>query len=941
MSDCSPERPAARAPFGTLSAVPHRRRPSRGLPIARTNALSREPRAYGSPQLVLLAAIVLLIGASGCRRESPSPDTFAPDATAPREPATDATVSPGIQPGPSAATPRAASSAVASLLDRYRSTTHYEDRCELHLRYSAQEGPRHDRTQLAMVRRGTHHLRIDITRDDSRLHILGDGTHAQAWVDDPATADMSHEVVRRPAPQTWSVSELYSTTETLDPRRPQQMISLLLGLPVHLQATHLGLLLNDPYWQSLEADPRRFEQLEDALLPGSQDTSLSHAACARLRVNTPDGPLTLWWDASNRTLRRMDLPTGNLFAELPAEQRPRDVQLYLEWEETRWEAAAGAGDRFTREERPGEVDVRYFVLPPMETVDSAESPPQDQKLGSEPPRHEDARGLKLVSTTGQDVQPGEWPEPLVVLAWVQDHEASHEVLPALQRTAEQSRAAGLSVRWELVCPDDLSALPERQWTAMLSRLRVDLSTLRDPLASGRDTLAIEEAPTVVVLDPARRVRHRIVGAAPDLEQQLTRVLRKLADGSSLDGNAGADTAAIEARKAFEHHLQLARGTSRAVAPATTLPPERGWKRLQADVAWKSAQPTAPGNLLVWSAAEPQAGGTHEVLGVLHEQREVYLLDDRGEVMAHHPLELNDQQRPTHWERRENAAGEAWFAFHAKFGESVSVFDGTFRRLFSYPPRPLGSATVLDAKLADLDRDGTPELYVGFSEPAGVHCVDMSGNRRWQQPAIGAGVALVASGNETDVGLTANTNDARSLLVVQGETGAILPVGLGGEIAAAEFIGPPPRVLHGLAFRASLDPSHPPAGNRAVCLGLSYTLEGRPIALGLDPRRKESWAYGLPAGVFRFQVHPPQWTAWPSEKPGSPQRGAWWIAGPDGSLHMVQDDGRLYDHLQTGRDVAGFALAPRPQGVRLYVSHESEVVALDIQPPPQPTPSAAN
>jgi len=869
----------------------------------------------------LLGMALLLAFAGGCGQDT----SARPDP--PGSPATGSPPAPAFQ--------------IASLLERFRTADYYEDRCVLHLRYVAAEGPRHDQTRLAIAHRRPGltrsgptvpaSLRIDITRDDSRLHLLGDGSRARAWVDDPSSQNMGQEVVQRPAPTAWNIAELYSLTETLDPRRPQQMISLLLGLPVHLQATHLGLLLNDPWWQALLADPRRLERLDDAPLPDTSNAAESPSACARLRIQTPDGPLTFWYDATSQTPRRLDLPTGNLFAELPADQRPRDVQLFIEWDDARWEEPSATPDRFAFVARPGDVDVRYFVLPPVVSTPAADrSTLGDPRSGEGATNAErpDARGLKFVDADGQLVGPGDWPEPFVILAWVQDEEASHDVLPTLQRAADAARVAGTSARFVLVCPDDETVVSEPQWQAMLGLLEIKLPTLRDPRASGRDILAIEESPTVVVLDPARHVVDRIVGADPQLAERLNHALRSTAN--TIEATDDAETGADDAQRAFAHHLQIARGIERAAPQPAALPPARDFQRLRASTAWSKTELAAPGNLLVWSEIDPQASDDQrkEFLGILQEQREVLVLDAQGQVVTKHPLQLTDTQRPTQWERWVNAKGTAWYAFHAKFGEQVYLFDGDFRPLFSYPTQPLGSATVLDVELADLDQDDAPELYVGFSEPAGVHAVDLQGRRLWQQPAIGGAAVIVAPRP------MASTNEqaANSLLVVQGESGAIVGLGRGGEMGEADSIGPPPRVLHGLVVHATSVPGP------ATWLGLSYTLEGRPIAVGLDAGRQESWAYGLPAGVFRFQVHPPQATAWPVAASGDGSHHAWWIAAPDGSVHMIQDDGRLFDHWRTGKNLAGFAVAPRPHGLRLYVAWETEVVALDIEPPSQPTPA---
>ena len=103
------------------------------------------------------------------------------------------------------------------------------------------------------------------------------------------------------------------------------------------------------------------------------------------------------------------------------------------------------------------------------------------------------------------------------------------------------------------------------------------------------------------------------------------------------------------------------------------------------------------------------------------------------------------------------------------------------------------------------------------------------------------------------------------LLVSGEQGAIVPVSRAGAEGPPIAVGK--RTIHQLARSLASEP------RPTQFLGMSYTLEGRLIAIGLTPELEEAWSYGLPSGTYQSQVQTPVWARMLSS-----QSGQWLLAG---------------------------------------------------------------
>src|SRR5690606_13460668 len=85
------------------------------------------------------------------------------------------------------------------------------------------------------------HLRLKVAQGENEILVAAEGQRVMAAVIDTASENFDGQMVEYRAPQKVRVEDLYRATECLDPQTPGELASLLLSLPVRLDATPLGL----------------------------------------------------------------------------------------------------------------------------------------------------------------------------------------------------------------------------------------------------------------------------------------------------------------------------------------------------------------------------------------------------------------------------------------------------------------------------------------------------------------------------------------------------------------------------------------------------------------------------------------------------------------------------------------------------------------------------
>ena len=103
------------------------------------------------------------------------------------------------------------------------------------------------------------------------------------------------------------------------------------------------------------------------------------------------------------------------------------------------------------------------------------------------------------------------------------------------------------------------------------------------------------------------------------------------------------------------------------------------------------------------------------------------------------------------------------------------------------------------------------------------------------------------------------------------------------------------------------------------------MDGNQVIIGMDGSLREVWSYSLPPGTYRTQVQ--------NVTCGSILDGPgfqWLMAGPDGSIHLVADDGQFFDSFGYGDDVTGLAAAQFGAAKVILISTRKGVTAWKVE-----------
>ena len=118
----------------------------------------------------------------------------------------------------------------------------------------------------------------------------------------------------------------------------------------------------------------------------------------------------------------------------------------------------------------------------------------------------------------------------------------------------------------------------------------------------------------------------------------------------------------------------------------------------------------------------------------------------------------------------------------------------------------------------------------------------------------------------------------------------------------------------------------PGDGSLACCGITYGREGERLAIGFARDTEPRWHYQLPAGSFATRI---RFVASAQLLDGESRQ--WFIAGPDGSVHIVNQDGQFTDSFQTGQILTGLAGGQYAHQGILVVSTEETVEAWQVLP----------
>lgn len=804
--------------------------------------------------LAALAALLLLVGCGGPSTTpgGRQPDAAAAEETSPRE-------------------------VLQSMVDAYREAKSYADDAQVVMTYTENGRPLEERVRQSLTFVRPDRVSFLVEQEAFRAHIVSDGERFVAKVTDAETDDMAGQVVVREAPAELKVADFTSDPTLFD------YINGALVFP-----TQLELLLSDKALPAALGEGVERRMLDDAVIDGRE--------CYRVEVGAvagqpAQGKFVFSIDKQNSLLRRLDYPREQLQGTFPPQYK--NLALRVDYNGARFDVEAPPST-FQIEVPDEALQVNQFVVPPPVSPLAADA------YGKRP------AAFKFTDAKGEEVSQEDLLGRAAVLLWVVDNpgsqEAVHQFARLRQAQGETSSAALYAV---LPLLDENIAARADQLTA---RLGAEVPVLKDEGDYARDVFDLRGYPTLIVLDKDGKVQYAELGLNPqaELAQTLPPILERVAAGEDV---ASAEAARIRTAEAVYQQrlaeaMEAGPGTVHEL-PQVALLPASEPQRLTLTKLWSSDEVAEPGNIL------PVGEGDATQLLVVSGRGDVAQLDAAGKVAARHTLELPPDSVISYLRSKTDKQGKRWYAASARMGPQLFLFDAAWKRTASYPPAGEQQQGVRDVQLADLADNGKLQALVAFWGLAGVHAIDLEGNRVWGNRTFPTALSLAVT-PPNEVGW-------RKLLVT-GEVGEILELNqFGRHVPPYRVDNLPIYYLYAAAYNQAQTP---------FC-GITVDVDGRPSAVGLaegpQQRLVQRWTHPLPKGIMPNQIE-----AVTSGRLLPDTAGQWLLAGPDGSLHVVGDEGTFSDSWNTGLRLTGMAIAQLDGAPALILATAKGVTAWRVE-----------
>jgi hypothetical protein len=693
-----------------------------------------------------------------------------------------------------------------------------------------------------------------------------DGRELAARIEDEATGNIDNQVLVRPAPKELSLKDLAG-----DPLLYDMLASQLRRQPIQLE-----LLLESSGLAAAFGQDIACRRLDDGNSAGHD--------CFRVEVPSPGGVFVFWIDQEKFLLRRLDYPAAALLPDLAQDASVSDLALWAELREPRVNEPIAA-DEFTLEIPADARRMKSFVVPPR---------PLPSKLFGQEPGEFFFTTLEEGKLTREDLA-----GKVAVLVWYRDHEACRGTLVEVAKF-RQELADNEKVTIHAVSTDPTTESNE-DLSQRLKDWQAELPVVRDLEAFGDSLFHIEAQPTVVVLDAVGRVQIFQAGGSPELSSQLATIVARLQKGENIAEEIVHR--AEEERQQYDKLVASGGPPPQAVMelPEAVIKARSQPQKLKLRELWTCRELKSPGN--VYAIAE----GDDARLVVIDGVRAMAELDQSGKLLARRELDLPAGAAVTYVRTARDADGKRWYAASAPLSPQVYLLDDQWQTQRTYPEQ-LSPAPVADVQLADLTGDDGLVLYVGFVGEAGLHTVSLEGKPIRRNKTF-PNVVSIAVAPADDV------NTPRLLLT--GDDGTILGINRFGNEQPPKTVGKWP-IARIVAARFT-------GATQAAFIGMSGDRQGNALAVGCDAKLQEHWNYPLPPGIHQVPIE-----AITSGSLLPARAGEWIFAAPDGSIHVVSEDGEFTDTWNYGAALTGIAAARLGKQRALIVATQEGVTAWGVE-----------
>ena len=756
---------------------------------------------------------------------------------------------------------------VRRVIERYRNTPRYRDEGKIQVSYRVnREFVSNDwPCAVSFERPGKMRIQAYQAELSSNSDVADHGF--QAVIRDPESKNLDGQSVKRAPPK-----EMKLDTLSEDPILLAQLASRLNRTPPQIE-----LLLAEKAFESLFNTERPW--VEDA------KESFEDRECRRIVIATPEGTYRLWVDEKDELIRQIDLPATLLLPDLAADNQVSELAVSVKLFQAGMPATPFSAETFELKRPENAKVVQYFVLPPPQLV----SPNLGKKLSGYR-----FRNLKGESEGG--FQESDQSGRPIAMFWFSTHPACESAVKEFVAFANDYLANHRDVALLAVCTDP-SATTSSSIMKFVGQTPEGLTLVRDLEAFGESLFKIDAVPSLLVLGKQGEVQFHSPLQESGFGLRTGVILDRILRGEDV----AAELISKQEEMKKEYQDAIARGGMRdkpenerpaypSAAPLTTRRQQR---------VWVNEQLEGPGNLAVVSSP----GDTFRVIAVCSNGQGLAVLDSAGAVVSKHDLKLPDGtsiESIRVW----GSQAEILVAAFTQGGDRVFVFDHEFKLVLSYPDEGQSDrSSIRDVSWFPTSDSSGPSLAIGFDGAAGIHLVDLHGKMKWRNRSVDPLDGLAVDIDEA--------GDARLIAVGKG---AFTPIN--------RFGNPEPEIRVTPWYPLRLLPS-----KTASFLALSPGAKSEPIAVCLSQDWKELWSFPLPEGEFEAPV---QWATTGALISQGEEKGKedWIIAGPDGSLHILSEDGETSDFMQFGEGIRGFGVIGGANPL-LVVSHGQVVEAFSI------------
>jgi hypothetical protein len=760
-----------------------------------------------------------------------------------------------------------ASEVLKKMIAAYQAAKGYSDKGKLTLKYRQRGETASESWPMAVQLFRPGRLKIDAYQ----LHIVSDAVKEKkflARVEDESSGNIDNQVVSREAPAKITLDEL-----SRDPILMTQLASRLQRPPVQLE-----MLLAEKPLAGLFS--------EDTKLTLLSKSDIDKNACRRVEAAAPDGKFVFWIDEKTNVLRRVEFPAALFLPEAASDPTVKDLTLIAELTDAKFLTDGSGLDLSFKTPAKAKL-VKAFVPPPVQTA--------PHLLGKRLPE------VSFTTPRGKKVAASSWRGKPTAMMWFMGHPACEAAMKQFTAAAE---ATGDKARFIAVCTDPTSTTTS-SIEALLKEWRTPVEWIRDSEAAGESKFKIDAVPALVITDAEGTVQTFVVQGDPNLSRWLPDVLARIAGGEDIAG----EIKKLEKKTRDEYEKLIASGgpTLDATPPPVVEPRKASQPRkLTLEELWTCKEVKSPGNLYIQKQGDQKEGNTDWKVLALDGFRTLVEIDAEGKVTERHELDLPEKAAVTTLRFSPSDASATYVAAFAPMGPQVFVFDRKLRLQYAYPASAEeAESPIRDVQLADLKNEEDSLAYVAFADASGLQGLDAKGNRAWRSRAYDPLFSIAVSPRDELLG---------QRLLVTGR-GGVMPVNSYGNN------DPEIRVPNWVV--GQIMTGHFSGAKQAALCALAVDDMERSFAVGLDPQLAEQWNYPLPSGPFAKPIDPVTSSPWLDGK------GHWVFAGPDGSIHIISEDGEFNDFYATGEHLAGLATARVGDESLLLLSSDQGVKAFRV------------